>query len=83
MCTPQALAQLPVLERLWLDENDISGAVPTWLGNMPSLTSIDLFANDLSGDLPLQDLAKRQRRIIIRRNWTTGARRSRCCTPQS
>ena len=55
---PQALAQLPVLERLWLDENDISGAVPTWLGNMPSLTSIDLFANDLSGDLPLQDLAK-------------------------
>ena len=63
-------------------------------GYAPTPEDVDAYTRDLgregwmlddflTKERPLQDLAKRQRRIIIRRNWTTGARRSRCCTPQS
>ena len=40
------------LERLFLGNNDLTGGVPSALGNLDGLENLNLSANDLSGSLP-------------------------------
>ena len=40
------------LRRLFLDSNDLSGAIPATLANLPNLEELFLFSNQLSGVIP-------------------------------
>jgi len=42
------------VSRITLDEQDLTGTIPAWLGNLAYLTHLDLFGNDLTGPIPPQ-----------------------------
>ena len=50
---PSTLSNMASLRRVYLDNNLLSGHIPTALGDLPALQDIDLSGNDgLSGPLP-------------------------------
>ena len=46
------LGNLTSLEELLIDNNSLTGGIPTWLGNLTSLTRLDLDRNQLTGRIP-------------------------------
>ncbi len=46
------LSSLTSLEQLWLHNNDLTGGIPSWLGNLTRLTSLGLNTNQLDGTIP-------------------------------
>ena len=46
------LRNLTSLEQLLIDNNSLTGGIPTWLGNLTSLTRLDLDRNQLTGGIP-------------------------------
>jgi Leucine-rich repeat (LRR) protein len=40
------------LTTLLLAENNLTGSIPTWIGNLSSLTSLILDKNSLEGNIP-------------------------------
>ena len=48
---PDEMANLKALKHLWIDENEISGTIPSWLGDLP-LWQLDLFRTRMTGTIP-------------------------------
>ena len=46
------LSTLTSLEELIIDDNGLTGMIPTWLGDLTSLTRLDLDRNPLGGTIP-------------------------------
>ena len=51
---PSELGNLSGLERLWLYDNQLSGAIPSALGNLANLEELYLWDNRLSGEIPVE-----------------------------
>ena len=51
---PSELGNLSGLERLWLYDNQLSGAIPSELGNLANLEELYLWDNRLSGEIPVE-----------------------------
>jgi len=51
---PLSIYQLKSLERLYLDQNEITGSLSSEIASLMSLKSIDVFDNQLTGSLPSQ-----------------------------
>ncbi|KAH9326590.1 hypothetical protein KI387_006768, partial [Taxus chinensis] len=54
----QNLSTLRKLERLHLQNNNLSGKVPIWLSQLPNLKELFIGNNNFSGDVPLQLYSK-------------------------
>ena len=50
---PEEIDNLSNLERLYLDNNQLSGEIPETIGNLFNLERLYLHENNLSGDVPL------------------------------
>eukprot|EP00983_Pelagomonas_calceolata_P012964 414152-Pelagomonas_calceolata.AAC.6 len=54
----EAIASLPMLRGVYLDENTLAGIIPEqlFLGFLPQLEELGLYQNKLSGPLPVMKL---------------------------
>eukprot|EP00752_Nemacystus_decipiens_P006587 g5929.t1 len=70
---PQQLGDLRQLQRLWLNQNHLTGRIPEELGKLTALRQIVLYDNQLSGAIPreLGDL-RELRRLSLSTNQLTG-----------
>ena len=67
------LSRLSSLKLLKLQNNNLRGSIPTWLGNMNSLSGLYLHNNDLTGSIPKQlGRLTTLRRLWLDRNDLTG-----------
>ena len=48
---PTSMRALSKLENLWIDENEIGGVIPGWLGTLP-MKQLDLFQTRMHGTIP-------------------------------
>lgn len=48
------IVQLDKIFELWLDDNDITGTIPTGIGGLTDLASLSLTDNDLYGEIPTE-----------------------------
>ena len=72
--TIPSLSRLSSLKLLKLQNNSLTGSIPTWLGSMNSLGGLYLHNNDLTGSVPSQlGQLTRLRRLWIDRNELTGS----------
>ena len=46
------LGNIPVLQQLWLYDNDLTGSVPSELGNLEFLSTLEVEGNDITGTMP-------------------------------
>ena len=49
---PSELQNLTALERLDIDDHELSGNLPSWLGSMSALNDVNLSGNNFSGPIP-------------------------------
>ena len=68
---PDTLSNCIYLEILSLDQNAITGSIPTWLGTLPNITTLNLFSNNLTSSLP-SGLAQAEH-ISLSNNFFYGA----------
>ena len=51
---PDGVFQIQSLERLYLDQNSMTGMLPSDIGLLLNLKSIDLFGNSVVGKIPTE-----------------------------
>jgi Leucine Rich repeats (2 copies) len=49
---PADWVAIEYLSFLYLDNNQLSGSIPSDLGNLPALTVLDIYSNRLTGAVP-------------------------------
>ena len=69
---PESLAQLPVLEKLYLGNSALTDTIPSALSELDSLLELDLSGNLLEGDIPTSlDSLKKLTKLHLHQNNLT------------
>ena len=67
------LSTLTYLQDLDLSYNELTGSIPTWIGNMTQLISLDLSNNNLTGSLPSEiEKLTQLKKLNVTYNQLTG-----------
>ncbi|XP_058202436.1 probable LRR receptor-like serine/threonine-protein kinase At1g07650 isoform X7 [Rhododendron vialii] len=66
------LENMTAMKRLMLRSCNISGSIPSYLGNFPNLTELDLTYNRLEGNITNLQAAGKLQWIYLTRNFLTG-----------